>query len=171
MEGAGTVDRRARSKLEMDANVWFRRALVSGSVASIASTLALAACGRRELGDAATPLNGPSQWVLGTHAPWRDGFSRKHTVLGYGIHHFASLLWGGLFEALRLRRTKRFDPDLAAAASTTAVASVVDLALTPRRFRPGFERRLSGPALAAVYVAFGIGLFLAAKAGGSRLLR
>src|SRR5690606_22919091 len=61
-----------RSNLEMDTIDWFRRALFSGSVASVTSTVALAACGRRELASAATPLNGPSQWVLGTHAPWRD---------------------------------------------------------------------------------------------------
>jgi hypothetical protein len=36
----------------------------------------------------------------------------------------------------------------------------VDYRLTPRRFMPGYERRLSRRSLGAVYAAFGAGLAL-----------
>lgn len=137
-------------------------ALVAGSVASIASTLALAIAGRAELRNAVAPMNGPSQWVWGLDAPWRNRFSGRHTVVGYGIHHLASIFWALLFEKLRPRRRGYVPGELAAAALTAAVANVVDMRLTPRRFTPGFERRLSRPALFFVYAAFGAGLAAAA---------
>ena len=70
-----------------------KRALFSGSVASVASTMALALCGRRDVRSAVTPLNGPSQWVWGSAAPYEDGFSVRHTLVGYAIHHLASVFW------------------------------------------------------------------------------
>jgi hypothetical protein len=60
-----------------------REALVSGSAASVVSSLALAWCGRRESCDAAGPLNGLSRWVWGGSAPYARGFSLRHTVVGY----------------------------------------------------------------------------------------
>ena len=136
-----------------------RRALVSGAAASIASTLVLAALGRRELGRGATPLNGPSQWVWGRHAPHADGFSSRHTVVGYAVHHFAATFWAVLFEKLRPARAP-----LAAAIATAAVAHVVDFRVVPERLSPGFQKRLSRNAVAWSYVAFAIGLAAAAWA-------
>ena len=43
-------------------------------------------------------------------------------------------------------------------ALTSAVACVVDFKFTPRRFTPGYERRLSKPSLFLVYSAFAIGM-------------
>jgi hypothetical protein len=129
-----------------------RDALVSGSVASIASTAALALFGTKEIGDPAAPLNGPSQWVWGRHAKYRDGFTLNHTVVGYAVHHLASIFWAVLYEKARR------GPVLRDAAITSAVASLVDFKLTPPRLHPGFEKRLSRPALAGVYAAFALGL-------------
>lgn len=137
-------------------------ALLAGSVASVASTIALALAGRAQLGHAAAPMNGPSQWVWGLDAPWRNRFSVRHTVVGYVIHHLASVFWALLFETLRRRRRGGVRGEVAAAALTAAVANVVDMRLTPRRLTPGFERRLSRPALFFVYAAFGAGLAAAA---------
>jgi hypothetical protein len=134
-----------------------RSALVSGSFASAASTVALAAAGRRELGDPAAPLNGPSQWVWGRDAAYRDGFTLRHTALGYGIHHLASVLWALLFERMANRRAA-----LPAAIATASLACIVDNSCRPRRFRPGFEKRLSVPSLFLVYAAFAAGLAAAA---------
>jgi hypothetical protein len=135
-----------------------RRALVSGSFASAASTAALAAAGRRELGDAAAPLNGPSQWVWGRHASYRDGFTLRHTALGYGIHHLASVFWALWFERIANHRRAA----LPAAIATASLACIVDNACRPRRFRPGFEKRLSARSLFLVYAAFAAGLAAAA---------
>lgn len=41
----------------------FRDGLVSGTVASVVSTVSLAVFGKAELDKSAAPLNGPSQWV------------------------------------------------------------------------------------------------------------
>jgi hypothetical protein len=131
----------------------FRSALVSGAGASLASSLVLAAMGKRERGDPAGPFNGPSQWVHGQAASHRRGFSVRHTVLGYLIHHLASTGWAILFE--RFRPPRR---ELSAAVVTAAVANVVDFRCTPSRFTPGFERQLSRTALVGVYAAFALGL-------------
>jgi hypothetical protein len=136
-----------------------RDALIAGAVASLASTAVLAVMGRRQLDDAATPLNGPSQWVWGRHAPYRDGLSLHYTATGYAIHHAASTFWAFLYESMR----RAFKPrgargDVAAAAATTLLAGIVDFRLTPRRLRPGFEKRLSAAAVAIAYAAFAAGL-------------
>jgi hypothetical protein len=138
---------------------FLRDALVSGAIASLASTAVLAMMGRRELDDAATPLNGPSQWVWGRHAPYRDGLSLHYTATGYAVHHAASTFWGFLYEAMRrMLRGRGAAGDIAAAAATTVIAGVVDFRLTPQRLRPGFEKRLSAGAVAMAYVAFAAGL-------------
>ncbi len=138
-------------------------AVVSGAWASVLSSLALIAFGRRELRDGAAPLNGPSQWIWGPGAAYVRGFGARHTVVGYGIHHLASVFWAFFYEALRPRRSDRLGVggEVAACAATSAVAALVDFELTPPRLRPGFEKRLSRVALVAVYGAFGVGLFLA----------
>ena len=142
----------------------FRAALVSGTAASILSSLVLAWRGRCEASDAAGPLNGPSQWIWGTHAPYANGFSVRHTVVGYAIHHLASIFWAMGFEWARPRQRRTIIP---AALATAATACFVDYRLTPRRLEPGFEKRLSRRSLALVYAAFGAGLALAALAGRS----
>jgi hypothetical protein len=140
-----------------------RRALVSGSAASLLSSLVLAWRGWTEAHDAAAPLNGPSQWVWGTSAPYERGFSVRHTVLGYAIHHIASIGWAAIYEAARWG-TNAAPRTIAAAVGTAATACFVDYQLTPRRLEPGFEKRLSRKSLAFVYVAFAAGLAAAALA-------
>jgi len=54
---------------------------------------------------------------------------------------------------------------LAAAAGGAAVAAgayVTDYYLVPKRFTPGFEKRLSGQSLALVYGALALGLAVSA---------
>ncbi|HYE91230.1 MAG TPA: hypothetical protein VEA38_09430 [Terriglobales bacterium] len=137
------------------------RSLAAGAAAAAASTLALAWTGRRELGSAATPMNGPSQWVWGRAAPYQDGADVKHTATGTVIHHAAAMIWGVLFEVLRRRAPRDVPGTVAAAVTTAAIANVVDFKLTPERLTPGFEKRLSRPALFEVYAAFAAGLALA----------
>jgi hypothetical protein len=135
-------------------------ALVSGALASLASATVLVLAGKRELDDASAPLNGPSQWIWGRHAPYRDGFSLRHTVVGYGIHHLSAIFWAAWFERAQARGYA-----LPAAVATSSVACFVDYCCTPQRLTPGFEKRLSRPALFATYVAFALGL------AASRLIR
>jgi hypothetical protein len=136
-----------------------RRAIVSGSIASILSTAALAACGRLENGAAAGPVNGPSQWLWGRGAARVRGPSVRHTLIGHAVHHFCACGWALLHERLLGRHAHADSRErLAAAAATAALACFVDYRLTPKRLRPGFEKQLSKPSLFAVYAAFAVGL-------------
>lgn len=141
-----------------------RRAVVSGSAASAASTAALAVCGRYEIGSAAAPTNAISHWFWGERAMRRDRASLRHTLLGYGIHHLASIFWATLYEKYAAPAARSTPEVLAAAAAVSAIACFVDYRMTPQRLRPGFERRLSREALLMVYAAVGAGLAVATLA-------
>jgi hypothetical protein len=135
------------------------RATVSGSVASLLSTFALAVCGKAEQGDPFLPLNGPSQWIFGRNAPYRSGFCLPHTPVGYLIHHSMSVFWALFFEKwMGPKRQSSVMKALPQAAATAALACFVDYRLTPKRLTPGFEKKLSRKSLAIVYAAFAIGL-------------
>ena len=135
-------------------NAW-RDGVRSGTLASITSTAALMAFGRREANDVAHPVNGPSQWVWGQGAPHVRGFSMKHTVTGYIIHHAMSVFWAVLFEKLRPRAPI---PTIAAAGITASVAYVVDFKMVPRRLSPGFDVALPPGGIFATYACFAVGL-------------
>jgi hypothetical protein len=138
-----------------------RNALFSGTVASIATTASLAVSGALERGDSVSPSNGPSQWLWGRRAAYARGASLRHTFVGYVIHHATAVMWATLFE--RLRRAR---PDatgtIAAAATTSALAYVVDYKVVPHRLQPGFDAQVSRPALGAFYVTFAAALAIAA---------
>lgn len=138
-----------------------QRALVSGATASAASTAVLAVAGRVENGRAAAPTNATSHWLWGEHATHVDRPTLRHTLVGYAIHHAASVFWA-LFYERRRRRGESAGRVVTDAAVVAGLACLVDYTVTPPRFTPGFEKRLSKPALVAVYAAFGAGLAAAA---------
>lgn len=137
-----------------------RRALRSGSLASIASTGALAASGVRDCQSAYAPINAVSHWLWKDRALRKDDPSLRYTASGYVIHHLASIFWASLFEGMAeaTARPRSNKEVLFDAATVAALAAVIDLRCTPERLTPGFERRLSPAPLTAVYVAFGLGL-------------
>lgn len=134
--------------------------LVSGTIASIASTIALSILGKAELGKTAAPINGPSQWIWGRHAPYQDRFSLRYTIVGYAIHHAASVFWALWYEKLRQRMgpPESAASALAPAVITATAAYAVDFHFTPKRLTPGFENRLSQRSLLMVYGTFALGL-------------
>ena len=138
-----------------------REAAVSGSLAALLSGVVLTIAGRRETPSAAAPINATSQWVWGQcEALDADAPDRRHTLTGYAVHHLAATFWAVLHARALGSRPIASEPGpaLAAAATTAAVAAVVDLKFTPERFTPGFQHRVSAPALAAAYAAFAVGL-------------
>jgi hypothetical protein len=142
-------------------NAALREAAVSGSLAALFSAAVLAAAGRHESTHAAAPMNATSQWIWGQPEALRaDRPDRRHTVTGYVVHHLAASFWAVLHARILGDRpmAQRPAPALAAALTTASVAAVVDLKMTPERFTPGFQHRVSKPALAAAYVAFAMGL-------------
>jgi hypothetical protein len=142
----------------------FQNALVSGTVASVASTISLSMLGKAELDKSAAPVNGPSQWIWGRHAPYQNRFSLRYTVVGYLIHHAASVFWALWYERLRQRvpAAENTAAVLAPAVVITSAAYTVDFHLTPQRLTPGFEHRLSKRSLLTVYGTFALGLALTA---------
>jgi hypothetical protein len=146
-------------------NDWFtaaRRALISGSVASVLSTATLAACGRFENGKASGPINGPSQWLWGRWAARARQPSVRHTLVGHAVHHLCSCGWALLHERwLRPERGESAHARLIKAGATAALASFVDYRLAPKRLQPGFDVHLSKRSLLAVYAAFAVGLAIA----------
>ncbi|PTR17030.1 hypothetical protein C8R31_101185 [Nitrosospira sp. Nsp2] len=138
----------------------FQNSLVSGTVASVASTISLSMLGKAELDRSAAPVNGPSQWVWGRHAPYQNRFSLRYTIVGYLIHHAASVFWALWYERLRQRLSvaENTAAVLAPAAVIAAAAYTVDFHLTPQRLTPGFEHRLSKRSLLIVYGTFALGL-------------
>lgn len=141
-----------------------RDSAVTGSVASVVSTIMLSMCGKRENGDAAAPTNAVSHWVWGDKAIHRNGTSVRYTLLGYAIHHVSSTLWAAIYEKWIGAQADRkaIGPALAGGATIAALVYFVDYNLTPRRLRPGFEKRLSDTSLFLVYAAFGASLILPA---------
>lgn len=141
-------------------NIAMRRGLLSGAVASVFSTVALAALGKAGTGSAFAPTNAISHWIWGEQAAQRDAPSMRYTAIGYTIHHLSATFWAVLFERFAGARLDRMDPapTLAAATAASAVACFADYQLTPPALRPGYEKRLSKPSLALVYGAFGLGL-------------
>jgi hypothetical protein len=141
-----------------------QRGLVGGAASSLLSTAALAALGKREAGSAFAPTNAVSHWIWGDRAARHDGPSARYTLPGYLIHHGSATFWSVIFERLCGDLLDRKEPatTLGVATAASAVACFTDYQLTPRRLHPGYEKRLSRPALALVYGTFGVGLALGA---------
>jgi hypothetical protein len=139
-----------------------RDSVISGSIASLLSTAVLAARGQRETGSPFAPTNAISHWLWGDRAARHDEANKRHTLLGYVIHHGASTLWAMLYEKWcgNLVRKKGMASAAIGAATVSGLACFVDYQLTPRRLRPGYEMHLSRSSLFWVYAAVGTGLLL-----------
>jgi len=155
-----------------------RKAIVSGTFASVLSAISLAILGKYELGRTAAPVNGPSQWIWNRHAPFMNRFSWKYTGLGYVIHHMASVFWALFHEKYQDRlaaptesRTEHQSEVLVSAIAVRTTAYMVDFYVVPQRLSPGFEQRLSKGALLVVYGVFAAGLATGTLIHRSYILR
>jgi hypothetical protein len=140
------------------------RALISGTVAGLGVALAASLAGKRESGSYAAPLNATSHIVWGDKAAQKDDVSLKYTATGSLLNHASAVLWATLYEYLFGARAaasdtpRQFLRPVVGAMAVTAGAYVTDYYLVPKRFTPGFEKRLSGKSLAIVYGALALGL-------------
>ncbi len=142
------------------------RVLASGAIAAISSAMAAAACSRIENRHGARPINAVAHIYDGGAPRAGDGAGSRNTLLGFAIHAGASVWWAAYYEALFGRRARReMRAAAGGAAAIAAVAYVVDYKVVARRFRPGFERYLSGWSLFAVYASLAAGLALASRLG------
>lgn len=139
------------------------RILAGGAAASLASAAAALACSRLENGHAARPLNAITHIYDGGEPPSHDGTNGRNTVLGFAIHTAASIWWACFFERFFGPAAGRSPTRaVAAGAAVAGVAYVVDYAVVGKRFRPGFERYLSGRSMFGVYTALALGFAAAA---------
>lgn len=143
-------------------NALLQRAIASGTLANVTSTVALVILGWLENRRPLTPLNGPSQWIWGRSASHRRKNDLRHTLVGFVIHTGCSYLWS-LVDASLQSGKPRATHDALRSLGVAALANIVDYRLTPKRFQPGFQHHLSRRSLAVVYGAFALGLYLAAR--------
>ena len=141
------------------------RAAISGTAASLTSTVALAVAARAAGRGALQPINATSHWLHGPRAGDVRAGDLAHTGVGYATHHAATIFWATMFEALIARRRPASPlPLLRDAAVTATVAAAVDYLATPKRLTPGWEYVLSRRSMAFVYAAMGAGLAIGALA-------
>jgi hypothetical protein len=140
----------------------YTRALASGSIAAVATALAASFAGRRQAGSYAAPLNATSHVLWGEQATWRNSPTLKYTGAGLLLTYGAAVFWASLYEKLfgRAAGTAPRSPlaALGGAALVSAGAYLTDYHLVPSRLTPGYERRVSGPALAGIFGALALGL-------------
>lgn len=135
------------------------RALVSGTVASLATTVALALFSRAAGRPAVAPVNATSHWLHGDDAARRPGPDVGRTLVGYATHHASSIFWAYLFERLAGLRGRPGAPVLFRnAAAITAIAAVVDYGVVPKRLTPGWELVLPKRSVATTYAVLALGL-------------
>ena len=93
-----------------------------------------------------------------------DGPGRRNTVVGLALHAGASVWWAAFYEAFFGRAARRSTAAAVAGGAVIAAgAYVVDYHVVGERFRPGFERFLSGRSMLAVYAALAAGLALSSR--------
>ncbi len=135
-----------------------RAAAISGTAASVSSTVALTLLARAAGRSPTQPVNATSHWLHGDRAARFEGADLAHTGVGYATHHAATLFWSTIFETWLGDRRLAPLPMLQHAMAMSAIAAVVDYAATPHRFTPGWELVLSKGDMAAAYVAMALGL-------------
>jgi hypothetical protein len=140
------------------------KALLTGTVACLASAAALALLARAEGKGALRPINATSHWLHGEKAAECDKPDAMHTLIGFATHYASAVFWALPFEYWRARR---HPPSagrlLRGACVTSAVAAAVDYGATPKRFTPGWELVLGKRSMVAAYGVLALGLALGTK--------
>lgn len=146
-----------------------RRAVPGGTLAAAVIALTAAALGKAENGRAIAPINAISHMLWGNHAARRVKPSLKYTGTGLALNEAASIFWSVIYEKFFGLAARRGNvaKALGGGAVVAAAAYVTDYHIVPKRFTPGFEKRLSGRALFGIYAAMalslGVGALLARK--------
>jgi hypothetical protein len=144
-----------------------KRTLVSGTISGITTTIAAAIAGKRETGSYSAPINATSHIAWGDEAARRDVPSMKYTVTGFLLNHAAAIMWAAIYEKWAAPRMSRWFArrpaiellaPVVSAAAVTAGAYITDYYLVPKRFTPGYEKRVSGSSMAMIYGALALGL-------------
>jgi hypothetical protein len=170
--------RTMKQRNDRDAYEILGRATVSGTIGGLAAAAAASLAGKCEDNSYAAPLNATSHILWGDEAASKDDASLKYTLTGLLLNHASAIFWALFYEKLFGRRTesaaaptrasgrrKKERPrgpspakPILGAAAVAAGAYITDYYLIPRRFTPGFEKRVSGKSLATIFVTLAVGL-------------
>jgi hypothetical protein len=138
---------------------WISDTLTTGAVATVATTAAVAAFGQAEIGNAVAPINAVSHILWGEQAAKVEEMDATHTLTGLAFNAAAVTGWAGVHEFLMPRTgPRRFDQALLTGTVVSALAFVTDYYIVPKRFTPGFEKRLSNFSLFGVYSTLALSL-------------
>lgn len=140
----------------------FGRAFKSGTLAGLGVAAASALAGKYETGSYVAPINATSHVLWGDKAAWQDRPSLKYTLTGLAINHASAIFWATVYETFfgsgkRGARRSLLRPLLGGVA-VSAGAYALDYYLLPDRLTPGFEKRLSGKSMVAVFGVLALGL-------------
>lgn len=148
--------------MRLHSDNWVQRTLISGTVSGVATAIAASVAGKHDAESYAAPLNATSHILWGDEAALHDEPSMKYTVTGFLLTHAAAIFWASIYEKWLASRADDVDASplrpLVGAAVVTAGAYVTDYYLVPRRFTPGYEKRVSGKSLSAIYGVLALGL-------------
>ena len=138
--------------------------LITGGIATLATTVAASLFSKAEGKTAARPINAVSHIAWGDEATRRSEPSVKFTLTGALLNTAAVMSWGLVQEVLlgRFLRKKSVPEALAAGAAVSGLAYVTDYHVVPKRLTPGFEETLSKRSLAGVYAVLAVGLAVGA---------
>lgn len=150
----------------MEISPWIRNAAWSGALVAVATTLAVAARGRRR-GSALAPVNATSHVLWGDAAADETRFTGRHTVPGVLINAGACAFWAAIYEWAFGRRASAAARALGGPV-VAGIAYVTDYHLVPRRLTPGWELRLTNADLGVVYAALAVALPMRALAQPAR---
>lgn len=148
------------------------RALVTGTVAGLASAAGLALLARAEGKGALRPINATSHWLHGGKAAACDALDVRHTLVGFTTHCASAVFWALPFEFWRAgRRAPSAGTLLRGACMTSAVAAAIDYGVTPKRFTPGWEQVLGKYSMVAAYGVLALGLASGTKLASALVAR
>lgn len=131
----------------------------AGAGAAAATTATLLCLGHQRDQSAWAPLNAVSHMAYGDAAALHTELSARYTGTGAALNTAAMVAWAGVYAgAMRSLPGSRWPAAVAVGAAVSAAAYVIDYHVVPYRLTPGFEKRLSGSAMFAIYTALAGGL-------------
>lgn len=132
---------------------------MTGAVATVATTAAVAVLGQLENGNGLAAINAISHIVRGESASNVEVLDAQHTAIGIALNALAVTGWAAVHEAVLPRgSTPSVQRAVATGAAVSALAYLTDFHLVPDRFTPGFEEHLSQGALLGVYATLALAL-------------
>ena len=139
--------------------------LRTGAIASAATTLAASICGKIEEDNGVAPLNAVSHILWGDSAAKVDEPTLAHTVPGISLNTAAVTGWAAVQEMLLPKSNRRLDTAIFSGVVVSGLAYLVDYYVVPKRFTPGFEKRLSNRSLFGIYATLAASLAVGSMLG------